>query len=276
MDNKQTKNEPLSHQEAEEMWNAIIARIRSQELKKRKLKIIRFSYSLAAAVLLLLVSILTYKSYLSPDVYYAKESETTVILKDNTQVTLYKGAKLTVEKSFPSDTREVVLEGNAVFNVSKSKIHPFIVHAGSYQAKVLGTVFKVNQIGSTFNIDLYEGKVQVSKTGKPKESFIILPKETFSNMGSDQVASVISTNRKDSGKKSLKATLSFTDFYLKDALTVVERAYGIKVKFPAQKASTKISFESKDATADELIQRISIQLNLIIKKTDANTFELEQ
>lgn len=275
MNPKEPQIEPLSNPEAEEMWEDIISRIRIHEDKKRRRKIIRFSSTLAAAVVLLMVSFLTYRSYISPDIYYAKDKQTTIILKDGSQITLSIGAKLTVEKSFPSDTRDVVLEGDAVFNISKSKVHPFIVHAGKYEAKVLGTIFKVIQKDSTFNVDLYEGKVQVSKTSKPKESYVINPKQSFSNMGSPQVASVIPTESKGSEKKNITATLSFTDFNVKDAISIMERTYGVKIQFPVDRASSKISVASQSATADDLIQRIAIQLNLNIKKINANTFELE-
>jgi len=276
MDNKDPHIEPLSAQEAEEDWIAIISRIRAHEAKKRKRKITRFASAIAASILLIIGTIFTYRMYVLPDVYYAKDNDLVITLKDSSQITLSKGAKLTVEKSFPADTRDVFLEGDAIFEVSKSKIHPFIVHAGSYQAKVLGTVFKVTQTGNTFNVDLYEGKVQVSSSAKPKESYVIHPKETFSNMGSKQVATVAPTNNTESKNKNTTATLAFTDFYLQDALKIVEKTYGIKIKFPADKASSKISILSQEATADELIERISVQLNLTIKKANDNTFELEE
>lgn len=277
MNNKDPHIEPLTAQEAEEDWIAIISRIRAHEAKKtRKKKITRFVSAIAASVLILIGTILTYRMYMLPDVYYARDNGVLITLKDSSQITLSKGAKLTVDKSFPSDTREVFLEGNAVFKVSKSKEHPFIVHAGSYETKVLGTVFKVVQKGATFNVDLYEGKVQVSNSAKPKESYIIQPKQTFSNMGSHQVATVTPTIHTESKEKKISATLAFTDYYLQDALKIIERTYGIKIIFPADRASSKISILSKDVTVDQLMENISIQLNLNIKKANVNTFELEE
>jgi transmembrane sensor len=276
MNNKESQIEPLSSREAEEDWLAIISRIRAHEAKKRHRKIVRFTSAVAASIILLIGTMLTYRMIMLPDVYFARDHDMVLTLKDSSHITLSKGAKLTVEKSFPADTRDVFLEGDAVFKVSKSKVHPFIVHAGNYQAIVLGTVFKVIQNGSTFKVDLYEGKVQVNKISKPKESYFINPKESFSNMGSLQVASVILTESKDSEKKNLTATLSFTDFNVKDAINIIERTYGIKIQFPVDRTSSKISLVSQDATADDLIQRISIQLNLNIKKINANTFQLEK
>ncbi|MCQ9634167.1 FecR family protein [Chryseobacterium sp. WG23] len=276
MNNKDPHIEPLSAQEAEEDWIAIISRIRAHEAKKRKRKITRFVSAIAASILLLIGTILTYEMYVLPDVYYARDNDLVITLKDSSQITLSKGSKLTVDKTFPSDTRDVFLDGNAVFKVSKSKIHPFIVHAGSYEAKVLGTVFKVTQAGRTFNVDLYEGKVQVSNSAKPQESYIIRPRETFTNMGSKQVAAVTPTINRGYKNENKIATLGFTDFYLQDALKIIEKTYAITIKIPSDKASSKISILSKEATAEELIERISVQLNLNIKKTNVNTFELEE
>jgi len=268
--------EPLTEEQAKEFRLKLYARIEAYEAKKRNRKIIRYSSAMAAAVLLLLASILTYRNYISPDVYYAKENDKIFVLKDGSQITLSKGAKLTVEKSFPSDTRDVFLEGNAIFKVSKSKTIPFIVHTASYQTKVLGTVFKISQSKSTFNVDLFEGKVQINKNEKPLETFVIHPRETFSNLGSNKVASIKPTDSGVANPKVNTATLSFNDVYLADVIHILESTYSIKINYPTTISDLKISAIKENATASELLQSIAIQLNLNTKKINDKTFELEE
>ncbi|MGE6397052.1 FecR family protein [Chryseobacterium scophthalmum] len=276
MNNKEPQIEPLSNHEAEQDWLAIIGRIRVHEAKKRKRKIFRFASATAASILLLIGSILTYNVYISPDVYFAKDNNTVITLKDGSQITLLKGAILKVEKTFPSDTRDVFLEGNAVFKVTKSKIHPFIVHAGNYQAKVLGTVFKVTQTGSAFNVDLYEGKVQVAKNEAPKEVFTLHPSETFSNLGSLKVATISATNKQEMEITKTTASLSFINLPLKDAVTIVEKTYGIKVYYPINEAASIISVNLEKVSSENTIKFIAAQLDLNCKKNNDKTFELEK
>lgn len=263
----------LTEEEADRVWtNAFIA-IRRKEKRKRRRRYIM--YTGIAALLILGGGLLGYNTLLKPNVYFADSENLRILLADSSEVILQKGAKLTVEKSFPEDTREVTLDGDAIFKVTKSKQHPFVVHAGNYQTKVLGTVFKVIQKGRTFNVDLYEGKVQVYRNEKPKDIFILRPRESFSNMGSAKVASVVPTRNTASERRLAAATLSFSDMPLSEAVGIIEKTYGIKVIFPEDRADTLISITKEHATGNDLLKLISLQLNLNLYKKDEFTFKLE-
>ncbi|EFK36094.1 MULTISPECIES: FecR family protein [Chryseobacterium] len=268
--------ETPTEQEKREFHQKLYARIEAHQAKKRRIKTLRYTSLMVAAVLLLIGSVISYRSLYLPDVYQADQHVLTFTLKDGSSVTLSKGAKLTVEKSFPADTREVILEGDAVFNVTKSKIHPFIVHAGSYQTKVLGTIFKITQDHQRFNVDLYEGKVQVIKAEKPTETFVIKPKQTFSNFGSKDVATIVATKTTDTTLKNNTATISFTDLKLMDAIKILEDTYGVKIQYPSTASNSKLSATKEKATAADMIRLISLKLNLNSKKINDKTFQLEE
>lgn len=268
--------EPVTEQEKKEFHRKFYARIEAQEAKKRKSKTIRFTTVMVAAVLFLIGSIVSYRSLYLPDVYQSTGNVLKVTLKDGSTVTLSKGAILTVEKSFPADTRDVFLEGNAIFKVAKSKIHPFIVHAGSYETKVLGTVFKITQDKTNFNVDLYEGKVQVIKTEKPTETFVIHPKETFSNLGSKDVVTIVDTKSTGRPESDNLATVSFTSLELFSAIKILEDTYGVEIKFPPTVGNSKISVTKENGTATDLVRLISLKLSLKTKKINDKTFQLEE
>lgn len=268
--------ETPTEQEKREFHQKLYARIEAHQAKKRKIKTIRYTSLMIAAVLVLICSVISYRSLYLPDVYQANQNVLTFTLKDGSRVTLSKGAKLTVEKSFPADTREVILEGDAVFNVTKSKIHPFIVHAGSYQTKVLGTIFKITQDNLRFNVVLYEGKVQVIKAEKPTETFIIKPKQTFSNFGSKDVATIVATKTTDITLKDNTATISFTDLKLVDAIKILEDTYAVEIQYPSTASNSKLSATKEKATAADMIRLISLKLNLNTKKINDKTFQLEE
>lgn len=267
---------PLTEAESNEMWKTVISRIRLQEQRKRKNKAIRLASSFAIAAILILGGIFIYENYANLDVYYANTVEKTVILKDSTQITLQPGAKLTVERNFPAETRDVYLNGDAIFRVSKSKDHPFIVHTSAYDTKVLGTVFKITQRGQEFNVDLFEGKVQINKNGSPKDIFELRPQESFSNMGSPKIGTVVSTGKMIAAGRSDIATVSFNDLTLSEAAKIFKQTYGTEFIVPKNYENTKISVTKERATAQELIQQISIQINLNTKKINDRTFKLEE
>ncbi|MNJ98938.1 fec operon regulator FecR [compost metagenome] len=65
-------------------------------------------------------------------------------LPDGTQVWLNSGSRLIYPLAFSGDVREVYLEGEAYFDVTHDKQHPFHVRANKMDIKVLGTEFFVS------------------------------------------------------------------------------------------------------------------------------------
>lgn len=271
MEERETPIPPPSEQESEKMWNNTISNIRKQEKEKKKNRIFRLSAISMVAVLLLIGSVITYRTLMLPDLYIAKDRDLKIRLADGSQITLLKGARLKVDKSFPSATRDVLLEGDALFQVAKSKTHPFIVHGKGYETKVLGTTFKVTQTGKTFNVDLYEGKVEVVNIEKPKEVFVLHPKETFTNLGMAKVATVVASKNQEKSLDTQTATLSFDNTNLADVMKVLEQTFGIKIKYPHELGNQKISITKEKTTPIEVIKLISLKLDL-----DDKTFELEE
>ncbi|WP_333888353.1 FecR family protein [Sphingobacterium siyangense] len=276
MDDNNQHIPPLTEQEIEQVWTNVFSRIRKQEKERRSRKIKRLSIFSVTILLLLFGSILAYNKFLRSDIYSANDKTLTIKLADHSQVTLLKGARLTVEKSFPAETRDVFLEGDAIFHVAKSKSHPFIVHGKGYETKVLGTIFRIIQKDALFNVDLYEGKVQVTRSGKTKEYFVLKPKETFSNLGDQKVALIFPTRKRGLENKASKASVSFRDYDLKQATSVIEKIYGIKIIYPENTGNSKISIIAPEETGDKLLEKIAVQLNLNIKKVNENTFQLEE
>lgn len=277
MDDEKQEIIPPTIQETDEMWKRLLVDIRNHEREKRRKRIIG-AVSGLAAVLILIGGLLTYQFHTSPDVYVANSSSRTIELADHSKITLLKGAKLTVEKSFPSSTRDVFLEGDAIFRVTKSKEHPFIVHGNGYATKVLGTVFKVSQQGKTFTVDLYEGKVQVNKNGTSEKPLILQPKETFSNMGSAEIAAVMKTEGKN---RLVRSNIKMIGIHFKEcpipiAIHTLERNFGLKVSYPLELNNGFVSVVSDDADAIDVIKAIALQLNLNIKQINDTTFELER
>jgi transmembrane sensor len=86
-------------------------------------------------------------------------------LSDGTKVWLNALSSLKFPEQFSDAERVVELTGEAFFNVSKDKLHPFIVRmANDEQVKVFGTQFNVYTYSDedTKKVTLIEGSVQVS------------------------------------------------------------------------------------------------------------------
>lgn len=86
-----------------------------------------------------------------------------IVLSDGTRVILNAGTTLSYPAAFVSSQREVKVNGEAFFEVSHDKKHPFIVSAENVKVKVLGTKFNVKAYKEDDHIEvtLSEGKVGV-------------------------------------------------------------------------------------------------------------------
>ncbi|MEM9141759.1 MAG: FecR domain-containing protein, partial [Bacteroidota bacterium] len=67
-----------------------------------------------------------------------------MVLPDGSSVKLNSGSTLTFPESFNDSTREVVLDGEAFFDVVKNPKKPFVIKSGELKTTVLGTSFNVN------------------------------------------------------------------------------------------------------------------------------------
>lgn len=84
-------------------------------------------------------------------------------LPDGSTVQLNAGSELTYGDSFGVDNREVVLYGQAFFDVKHDPAHTFTVHSGAVTTQVLGTAFDVKAYPDQKEVvvTVVRGKVRV-------------------------------------------------------------------------------------------------------------------
>jgi hypothetical protein len=87
-----------------------------------------------------------------------------VVLADGSQVHLNAFSRLRFPFAFNGNTREVYLEGEAYFNIAPDAAHPFIVHTGTIDTKVLGTAFNINAYTDSLVVtSLVQGSVSTAR-----------------------------------------------------------------------------------------------------------------
>src|ERR1700722_933461 len=154
----------------------------------RRLRSLSISYAAAAAAILFLAwgvqSLLTGRRATMAAAHPTRIEEvlakagarTRLVLPDGTRVWLNSNSKLRYGNGFNSSDREVVLEGEAFFDVVKNAAHPFIVHATSLDIEVLGTSFEVKSYpqDATIEATLLSGAIEVRRKGNPNTARVIL------------------------------------------------------------------------------------------------------
>lgn len=102
-----------------------------------------------------------------------------LVLSDGTRVHANAESRLTYPVSFTGNKREVYLTGEALFEVAKDTLHPFIVHTPYGIVEVVGTRFNVNTYEKNRTaVTLEEGTVKVyCEDEGEKEQKTLLPGE---------------------------------------------------------------------------------------------------
>lgn len=187
-----------------------------------------------------------------------------IILNDSSKVTLNANSILKVPTKFTKDKREVILEGEAFFEIKKDHGHPFLVHTGKLTTKVLGTSFNVQTLPEKITVSVATGKVMVSNG--TSETFI-LPKE--------KITYAEETNTIIKGAADLESILAwrnqeliFHDTPLSEVAVLLEKKYRLTITF--EKVTLKkclITGKFKNQSLDEILEAISYSMGLTFQKT---------
>ncbi|WP_344672687.1 FecR family protein [Sphingobacterium kyonggiense] len=175
------KGEPLHREESKETkaeFDKILLRIPNDK-KRKPIRIVQFWYY--AAALILIFSIFSTWFYFQKSEYAVQptsivwSSKTTrdgqkvkIRLSDSSIVYLAGGSTLRWPDQFQKgQKREVILTGEAFFEVKRDTNSPFVVHTEQMSTLVLGTSFNINAYPKDRSqiVSVRSGKVRVSSTG---------------------------------------------------------------------------------------------------------------
>ena len=152
------------------------------------------------------------------------------VLADGTEVWLNAGSTLKYDAALKGNLREVNLDGEAYFKVSKNKHKPFVVSTEHARIKVLGTIFNLKAYSGENKVEttLEEGSVEFSMNDSATKPLELKPGE--------QVVYNISEKKITVGKVETYLHTAWTDgkFVFKDAdlktiVAELERLYDVRI-----------------------------------------------
>ncbi|MEN1786112.1 MAG: FecR domain-containing protein, partial [Bacteroidota bacterium] len=171
-------------------------------------------------------------TYNTLNIPYGKRFD--IVLSDGTTVFLNSGSSLKYPVNFiAGQDRQVYLDGEAFFEVTEDKKHPFIVDAQEINVEVLGTKFNVSSYQNDTRIDvvLVEGSVSMDSKEKNASTNSLVVLEPGFNGSFNKKQKVISTEKVNTSLYTSWRTgiMTFRDQPFREIVRKLERVYDVSI-----------------------------------------------
>lgn len=190
-----------------------------------------------------------------------------ITLPDGTIVHLNSESKLTYTPNFNGKLREVVLEGEAFFEVTPNKEKPFIVKTSVFDVEVLGTSFNVSVYNDENIVEtaLMEGKVKLTMQGCPSKPVYLTPSQKFIYSRSDRQGT-ISIMEGDTELAWKQGILAFSAEPLEEVFRKIERWYGVTMHYDKESlVNDNFTGQFKMISIQEMMNILRMHYNLKFK-----------
>lgn len=160
-----------------------------------------------------------------------KGQKSLITLPDGSKVKLNSNSSLVFDSNYGINNRQVMLRGEAFFDVQENAKMPFIIRTGKLQTKVLGTSFDVRSYESEGNIQIVVVTGEVEVSDSLGTSVILNPKEVLEY-------SIYNGNIRRSLCTDFKSAIGWKDGFLvfdnepiDRVVEKIEGWYGVDVEF---------------------------------------------
>lgn len=249
--------------DADKAWYHFRHRVQENKKSRKMKRVLRWMATSAAAAVALFFGLtglfdtsVDYNTH-----QYAESASFT--LPDGSSVTLNEHSSIKYPERFLASQREITIFGEAFFEVEPDADRPFIVKAGSYRVKVLGTKFNVRKVRSdVYEVYVTEGKVMAYPVGDAHKAIILLPgdlavlNEQQEPQLSHAGANYMSWKTND---------LNFNNTSLKDVFETLENHYGKSIRAGKGIRDYKLTARFNDKTLDQALETIQIIFDIRIQ-----------
>ena len=205
-------------------WQKILTKIK---LPARKISFSRklfYAVGGIAASIILFFSILSITQFIrlkeiqSPEnytsIYSPRGQRTSIILPDQSKVWLNSESLLKYPSNYNQKTRNVIIDGEAFFEVTNNIKKPFIVETNELKVKVYGTSFNVKAFSKEKYIEttLIKGKlsiIPVNSEGEESNEIFLKPEEKciYEKSTSEIISNPDKKPNSDANEKKLEETI---------------------------------------------------------------------
>ena len=201
----------------------------------------------------------------SRDNWIAKTGFDTLLLPDGTMVMSDGKATVKYSKDFNGVNREVMLSGNAFFNVHRDTTLPFSVSFEEGKITVLGTQFFIDQNLEGFEVKVTEGKVKAELLHQKGETILTRGKKvTFTK----------ADNRFIVESFAAAMMLKYNNTDLQTILKDLMLAKGIRIYTDEELAKMKLTVDFAQSSTEDILQTLELLTKASLQKAGTNQYRL--
>ena len=180
--------------------------------------------------------------------------KTTFELPDHSEVTLNSGSEISYGKWSWDSKRELHLNGEAFFKVTKGKT--FDVNTDLGKVTVVGTQFNVKSRGSRFEVSCFEGKVKVQNAS---EKVFLVKGESVTFENGKRINPIAETAETPSWMRN---QISFNAEQFSDVIAEMQRQYNITINTQNTASNQKFTGTIPSDKLDIALEIISASFHL--------------
>jgi|GEM_PF-3229162 len=184
-------------------------------------------------------------------------------LPDESQVDLSYNSEIIFNKKYGKRTREIMLTGEAFFDVKKDSKRPFIIHTTHGSFQVLGTSFNISSYNEDELLSLYVKTGIVEFFPKARKGSLKISKGYQIHFNKTELTVVKEQLKTENYIAWKTGSLSFFNTNLADVAKTLETTFNTKIFFDDKKLG-KLSFTAnfKNQSLEKIIKVISITFDL--------------
>jgi ferric-dicitrate binding protein FerR (iron transport regulator) len=204
-----------------------------------------------------------------------KGQRATITLMDGTIVYLNANSKISFPEQFSVEKREVILEGEAFFEVTRNVKRPFTIQSGELTTTVLGTSFNIRSFaGEPQAVSVATGKVKVSardKTGYSEEIFLTPNQQAYYD--GQLCKNDIDIRRTIAWKDKI---IHFDDVTLAEAALELENWFGVSIRIEGENIKKcKINAQYIDENLTNILESFKHILGINYQFSDGRNLLIE-
>ncbi len=193
-----------------------------------------------------------------------------LVLSDGSVVWVNQNSTLKYPEKFQADARQVLLEGEAFFDVAKDANRPFTILTESTKTTVLGTSFNIQGYqGQAVTLAVNTGKVEFGSRENAALKELVTPNQIAVLSATNELS--VTEGDATAYSKWKQATLEFHDKNLSEVILVLEKTFDVTIQLEAKELATrKFSGKFEKQTIIEILNILSEIIGFTYENDETN------